>query len=190
MDINVIWILFLNNFIASGMAILSLRALILLYSAARLLYFGIFKQFRNTKLKVQIVKTVLLTPTPFQNNQIHHRSSLRRISFFETLTLISPSVIVFIPIRFFLHLKDLTFPASNVNNETAQQHNLMQNMIVILFTFLEGSATKVGVTHLFVDSGMIVRRIYGTALPRGEGKEQVTIHNPAIKRTYGETSYP
>lgn len=60
----------------------------------------------------------------------------------------------------------------------------------MLFTIVEELPIEVGIERLFGESGKTVRRIHDTAIPSDQGKDLVTINDPAMDRAYTKISYP
>lgn len=79
---------------------------------------------------------------------------------------------------------------SNVNNQTTEQRCLKQDQLVSRFTHVDGWQSKLGATHLFEESKIIVYRIHVNDLLRDNVPDLVTIYHPTMGRVCAGVAHP
>lgn len=93
-------------------------------------------------------------------------------------------------VLFFLPFLTMAFPIITIKNQAVEQHCFKQDQLLSMLTQVMWLWTKVEVTRLLNESGIIIRRTHNTGLQLYNGFDTVTIHDPTKDWTYTGTAYP
>lgn len=139
--------------------------------------------------------------------ELNNKESPLMLVYFKTIRFISvPVVVAFISLKtitrfrfwklfsinpkfIFTNVKEMTAPLLNINNKSAEQRCLKENLFHLMFTIIDGEPHMVVIVHHIGERGNVFFHIHSNALPCDEENDLGTVDRETMNRFYEGIRY-